>query len=372
MGKDIKGKELGVGISQRRDGLYSGRFVDKNGNRQQRYFKKLQECRQWIADATYQDEHSDIRDIGNLSLDAWFDIWYEMNRENFRYNTLKTRKRRYEHDIKPIIGHMLVTEIKTIHCQNVMISLKGRYSKSTLSQTRSLMKILFDYALDNEVISSNPVTRKVKVIGGMDERTARILTLQEQKKLIACLDGYSFKNQYLFILNTGLRCGEMIALTWDDVDFTSRKVSINKTATVIASDSQVVVNPPKTKSSIREVPLTQEALKILKAQKKRRVINIENSMYVFAGEDGEIVSNQNYSRTLSYICRKNGIEPISMHSLRHTFATRCIEAGMKPKTLQAILGHSTLAMTMNKYVHTTDEEKFKELERIEHVFSSVV
>lgn len=372
MGKDIKGKELGIGISQRKDGLYSGRFVDKNGKRQQRYFKKLQECRQWLADATYRDEHSNILDIGNVSLDAWFDIWYEMNKENFRYNTLKARKRRYEHDIKPIIGHMLVTEIKTIHCQNVMLSWKGKFSKSTLSQTRSMMKILFDYAMDNGIITSNPVTRKVKVVGGMEEHAARILTLQEQKELMMCLDNYSYRNQYLFVLNTGLRCGEMIALTWDDVDFSGRKVSINKTATVIASNGQVIVNPPKTKSSIREVPLTQEALRILREQKKRKVINMENARYVFTGTDGEIISNQTYSRTLSYICKKNGIEPITMHSLRHTFATRCIEAGMKPKTLQTILGHSTLAMTMNKYVHTTDNEKHRELERIEHVFSSVV
>ncbi len=370
MGKDRKGKELGVGISQRKDGLYSGRFVDKNGKRQQKYFRKLQECRQWIADATYQDKHSDIQNISSLSLNAWFDIWYEMNEGNFRYNTLKARKRRYEHDIKPIIGDMPVTKIKTIHCQNVMLSLKGKFSQSTLSQTRSLMKILFDYALDNEIINSNPVTRKVTVAGGTEGRETRVLTKQEQSKLISCLNHYSFRNQYLFVLNTGLRCGEMIALTWDDVDFNGRKVSINKTATVISSNGQIIINPPKTKSSVRDVPLTQEALKILKEQRKRNIIDIENSKYVFTGKDGEIVSNQNYSRTLSYICKKNGMEPISMHSLRHTFATRCIEAGMKPKTLQTVLGHSTLAMTMNQYVHITEDEKFKELERIQYALSS--
>lgn len=367
MGKDIRGKELGVGISQRKDGLYSGRFVDRNGKRQQKYFKKLQDCRRWIAEAVYQDEHSDIRNTGSLSLDAWFELWYEMNRENFRYNTLKARRRRYEHDIKPIIGHMPIAEIKTIHCQNVMLSLQGRFSKSTLSQTRSLMKILFDYALDNEAIRLNPVNRKVKVIGGTEENTARVLTIQEQNKLTACLAHYSFRNQYLFVLNTGLRCGEMIALTWEDVDFNGRKIRVNKTAAVISSDGQVIVNPPKTKSSVRDVPLTQEAFRILQEQKKRSAVNIENSKYVFTGNNGKIVSNQNYSRTLSYICKKNGIEPISMHSLRHTFATRCIEAGMKPKTLQTILGHSTLAMTMNQYVHTTEDEKFKELERVQHV-----
>lgn len=370
MGKDIRGRELGVGISQRKDGLYSGRFVDKYGKRRQRYFKKLQECRQWIADATYQDEHSALSDIGNVSLDAWFDIWYEMNKENFRYNTLKARRIRYEHDIKPVIGHMLVTEIRTMHCQHVMLSLKGKFSKSTLSQTRSLMKILFDYALDNGIITSNPVTRKVKEVGGKEARSARTLTMQEQAMLLTHLPEYSFHNQYLFVLNTGLRCGEMIALTWGDVDFAGRKIRIDKTATIVGSHGQAIVNPPKTKSSIREVPLTREAIRILEEQRAQKTGNSENTGYVFTGSGGELVSSQNYSRTLTYICRQIGIEPISMHSLRHTFATRCIEAGMKPKTLQAILGHSTLAMTMNRYVHTTDDEKFKELELVEHSLSS--
>lgn len=374
MGKDIKGKELGVGISQRKDGLYSGRFVDKYGKRRQRYFKKLQECRQWIADATYQDEHSNIENIGNMSLNAWFDLWFEMNKAFYRYNTIEVRKQRYENDIKPIIGDMLVTEIKTIHCQNVMLKMQGKYSKSTMNQTRSLMKILFDYAMDNEIIVSNPVTRKVKAVGGKEEHPARVLTKQEQQSLIAALNGYRFRNQYVFVLNTGLRCGEMIALTWDDVDFKANKITVNKTATVIYRDgnTNVVVNPPKTKSSIRDVPLTNQALSILREQKKRKLVNIENAKYVFVGSDGKLISNQNYSRTLAHICRKNGIAPISMHSLRHTFATRCIEAGMKPKTLQAILGHSNISMTMNRYVHATDDEKYKEMKRIEHIFEVAI
>lgn len=372
MGKDIKGKELGVGISQRKDGLYSARFVDKYGKRRQKYFKKLQECRQWIADATYQDAHSNIADMGNMSLNAWFDIWLKMNQTAFRYNTIEARKDRYENDIKPMIGDMLITEIRTIHCQNVMLKMQGKYSKSTMNQTRSLMKILFDYALDNEVITSNPVTKKVKPVGGREEKDRRVLTMQEQKKLIAALSRCQYRNQYLFVLNTGLRCGEMIALTWGDVDLDNRTIFVNKTATVISSHGDMIINPPKTKSSVRDVPLTNEAICILKEQKRKKGINIENATYVFVGKDGKPVSNQTYSRTLTYICTQNGISPISMHSLRHTFATRCIEAGMKPKTLQAILGHSNITMTMNRYVHTTDDEKHREMERIEHIFSSVI
>ena len=72
MGKDLKGKELGVGITQQKNGLYSARFVDKFGKRRQKRFKKLQECRQWIADATYVDEHSNILQATEIMVDAWF------------------------------------------------------------------------------------------------------------------------------------------------------------------------------------------------------------------------------------------------------------------------------------------------------------
>ena len=75
MGKNLKGKELGVGISQRKDGLYPARFTDKLGKRRQKYFKKLQECRNWIADAQYKDEHGSIDASGDMTVDAWFDYW---------------------------------------------------------------------------------------------------------------------------------------------------------------------------------------------------------------------------------------------------------------------------------------------------------
>ena len=73
MGKDLKGKELGVGISQRKDGLYTARFTGKDGKRKQKYFKKLQECRKWIADAQFEDEHGGINASSDMTVDAWFE-----------------------------------------------------------------------------------------------------------------------------------------------------------------------------------------------------------------------------------------------------------------------------------------------------------
>ena len=91
-----------------------------------------------------------------------------------------------------------------------------------------------------------------------------------------------------------------------------------------------------------------------------KVISVDFSEQVFLCKDGTPTKNSAYDTKLYYYCDKIGIKHFSMHTLRHTFATRCIEAGMKPKTLQMILGHSNIGITMNLYVHVTDDEKAKE------------
>ncbi|MDD6810832.1 MAG: tyrosine-type recombinase/integrase [Lachnospiraceae bacterium] len=125
---------------------------------------------------------------------------------------------------------------------------------------------------------------------------------------------------------------------------------------------------PKSKSGYRTIPLTEEAIRILKDQKEKnkkiKVIPMEFSEYIFLCRKGTPIKNSTYDTALFKICDKVGMKRFSMHVLRHTFATRCIEAGMKPKTLQILLGHSNIGITMNLYVHTTEEEKQKEIELV--------
>ena len=103
MGKDLKGKELGVGICQRKDGLYTARFTGKDGKRRQKYFKKLQECRKWIADAQFEDGHGDINASGDMTVDAWFEYWItEIKAKTVRWSTLSSYKDRYNKNIKEL------------------------------------------------------------------------------------------------------------------------------------------------------------------------------------------------------------------------------------------------------------------------------
>lgn len=370
MGKDLRGKELGVGISQRKDGLYTARFTDKHGKRQQHYFKKLQECRNWLADAQFNDEHGNVLQGENPTVDAWYKYWIDnVKGDNIRYNTNRNYNERYEKNIKPLIGGMLLKDIKTLHCQNVLNQMAVHYSNSVIEHSRLVMWAMFDSALENGLLEKNPVSKSVKCTSGKKPKETRVLTKEEQKKFLKTVEGTGNYNQYALILQTGLRAGELIGLRWSDVDFESKVLHIRRTMECRNSSLGWKVGEPKTSNGFRDIPLTKEAIVILKNQREKnkqlKVIPMEFSDSVFLGKDGTPIKNNAYDTNLLYYCGKAGIPRFSMHALRHTFATRCIESGMRPKTLQIILGHSNIGITMNLYVHVTDDEKSREVQNIE-------
>ena len=366
MGKDLKGKELGVGIVQQANGLYVARFTDKHGRRQSKRFKKLQECRQWIADATYIDEHTDIENATDMLVDAWFEYWISVKKKTVRPNTVRNYTERYERNIKAVIGKKLLTEIKPIHCQKIFSDMADDgYRTTTIYQTRIALYNMLEFAKENDVIINNPCKKSVKSDMGKPSDKKEALTIETQKKFLEGATGQSYENQYRFILQTGLRTGELVGLKWEDIDFESKTLTIQRSMEFRYKVGEWRVGPPKSKSGYRTIPLTDEAIRILKAQKEKnrkiKVIPMEWSEQVFLCRKGEPVKNSTYDTALFKICDKVGIKRFSMHVLRHTFATRCIEGGMMPKTLQKILGHSNIGITMNLYVHITEEEKLKEI-----------
>lgn len=372
MGKDIKGKELGVGISQRReDGLYVGRYTNKCGKRIQKLFSKLQECRQWLADSKYQDEHGNIDIPGEMLVDAWFDYWISIKKRIAKPNTIRNYTERYNRNIKPVIGNKTLCSVNPIHCQKIMTNMADEgYRTSTIYQTRIALYNMLDYAYQNNVIIKNPCNRMVSSNIGKPSEKKEALTLQNQRLFLKTIRGNTYEYQYRFLLQTGLRTGEMIGLKWSDIDFEKRTLTVNRSMEYRYSVGEWRIGEPKSKSGYRTVPLTQEAIELLKKQKKKnnsfQNILIEWVDFVFLCKKGTPVKNSTYDTMLFKLCDKAKIPRFSMHVLRHTFATRCIEAGMKPKTLQTILGHSNIGITMNLYVHSTEDEKLKEIDRIEN------
>lgn len=369
MGKDLKGKELGEGIYQQQNGTYCARFVDRTGKRKAKRSKKLQEVRQWLADAIYIDEHSDLDQANDMLVDSWFDYWISIKKKTVRPNTVRNYTERYERNVKGVIGKKLLTEVKPIHCQKIFSDMAEEgYKTTTIYQTRITLYNMMDFAKENDVIVNNPCKKSVKSDMGKPSEKKEALTIEVQKKFLEGAKGQSYENQFRFILQTGLRTGELVGLKWDDIDFENRTLTISRTMEYRYKVGEWRVGPPKSKSGYRTIPLTNEAIRILKAQKEKnskiKVVKLEWADQVFLCRKGEPVKNSTYDTALFKICDKVGIKRFSMHILRHTFATRCIEAGMMPKTLQKILGHSNIGITMNLYVHITEEEKQKEIDLV--------
>ncbi len=250
-----------------------------------------------------------------------------------------------------------------------------RYANLVIEHSRLDMWMMFDSAVENELLAKNPVTKSVKCMSRRKPKEMRALTIEEQKLFLETVKDTSNYNQYALLLQTGLRTGEMIGLRWLDVDFENRALHIRCTMEYRYSVGEWGIGEPKTKNSVRDVPLTQEAIDILKNQKEKlkslkvRLIEFKDSVFLY--RDGTPTKNSAYDTKLFYYCDKAGIPRFSMHVLRHTFATRCIESGMRPKTLQIILGRSNIGITMNLYVHVTNDEKAKKIQSVEKMLKII-
>lgn len=366
MGKDLKGKELGKNLSQEKGGCYVARFTDKFGIRQSKRFKKLQEARKWLADSTYLDEHSNMNAPQSMTVDSFFEFWIETKAKMSKNSTAEAYTIRYYKNIQPEIGSKKITDIKLVQCQMIINKMiDAGYGNSTISLTCSVLRGLFDYAVECDIIMKNPCNIKMKKTVGKPKKDREALTKTEQMLFLKALEGNVYENQFRFILQTGLRIGELIGLKWEDVDFKNRTIKIRRAMKYSESKKEWRIETPKSDAGYRTISLTDEAVGILKRQQKKnasnKVIELDSRDYVFISNKGTHISVSTYDSALVRICKMANIKKFSVHILRHTFATRCIEAGMKPKTLQTIMGHSSIGITMNLYVHTTDEEMFNEM-----------
>ena len=312
-----------------------------------------------------------------MTVDAWFEYWIENIKEKtVRWNTLRSYKVRYEKNIKDVIGKMTIRDVKPMHCQNVLnIMDNNEYAGGSMERTKITMSSMFSDACENGIISVNPITKSVKCPQKENVNT-RVLTLDEQEKFLSTAKNSINYNHFLYILQTGVRSSELRGLKWSDIDFKNRIIHIRRNVTYDSDNNKFIVGELKTNSGYRDIPMTGIACELLtnikrNNAKKTNVLSFEFADNIFLNSNNRLIPNSNYDSYLEKICNKAGIEKISMHTLRHTFATRCIESGMKPKTLQKILGHANISMTMDLYVHVTEDEKEKEMQKFEQMYGAV-
>ena len=253
---------------------------------------------------------------------------------------------------------MLLTDVRPMTCQMILNDCMNQDDASgSMAKVRCIMKEMFEAAIENQMISTNPITSSVKY---RQDKPAerRVFTKEEQKEFKKFCKNSVYGDAFIFILNTGLRIGELTALKWTNVDFEDKSIYIDATAFLNNTTKEIEENSPKSFAAYRTIPLTQEALNILlKIKKQQRGHKLS---YVFYNSNGSRIIEKDANKALKRIVKgKMGIEDrFTPHSLRHTFATRCAEAGVKPNILQTLLGHERIATTMDLYVHTMKDELY--------------
>ena len=389
MGKNLKGKECGKGIYQRKDGLYHARFVDKAGKRHEKYFGTVPEARNWIEEAKYADKHDGVFVPTETTVDEWFEFWIENIVGDLAPNTLRNYRERYKFNIQPIIGKMVIANVKPMHCKKVLLQMDEDYAGSTIRQAYITMGTMLKAALMNDLIPKHPMNgvRYTKPVRAKDD--IHFLTREEQRIFLQIAKRSHNYHQYALILETGLRTGELIGLTWDAINFERRTLTVNKTLEYRHKQVYWRAGPPKTPHSYRTIPLTDRAYEILKeiwdnrGNRKESPLLSQTLEYIDrrTGATSQLVmkdlvfinwrtgapaKNSSYDTHLYKLCDEAGIKHFCMHALRHTYATRAIEAGMQPKVLQKLLGHASIKTTMDRYVHVTTDSMDQAIKQFEN------
>lgn len=204
-----------------------------------------------------------------------------------------------------------------------------------------------------------------------ERQDIEVLTLANQRQLMSYVkEHFTFLNLGIFIcLNAGLRIGEVCALQWDDIDVASGVIHVGKTIQRIyivdgqEKYTELIIDKPKTKNSIRDIPMTRDLLSLIRPLKK-----IVRGDYYVLTNSAAPTEPRTYRTYFNKLQKELGLPKMRFHGLRHSFATRCIESKCDYKTVSVLLGHSNISTTLNLYVHPNMEQKKKCIDAMGKMF----
>ena len=356
-------RSKGEGSITQLGGRYQARITtgyDENGKQKRRakYFGTKKEAIDWPHQVKEDKACGEIETASQMMFVDWFNIWLtEYKKLSVRPSTYRCYQSAANLWIVPnFAGYRLMDMRHDIVQQYVNNLCEGMLSYSSVMKVFNLLKGALNQAQLNGMIVANPAENAVLPKKGA-KRPMRVLTPEEQHRFIEVAQKMHFGECFTLILGTGIRIGEAISLTWDDVDLDNGTISINKTVTSVDTGTGYVygVGPPKTKAGYRQIPLLDCLVSMLKRKKQAQQPNAEKLL--FPGPDGKLCHAINARWWFTKITRQAGITGVGQHTLRHTFATRGLENGIDLKIMQELLGHSSIRMTADTYTHVLPDMK---------------
>lgn len=249
--------------------------------------------------------------------------------------------------------------------QFVFKKLKEGLSQKSVKDILIVLKMILRYGAKHNLMEHRQI--EIRFPTERERQEVEVLSKANQRKIMEFVkNNFTFQNLGIYIcLSAGLRIGEVCALTWNDIDAEQGVIYVNKTIQriylvgEIEKRTEVIIDTPKSKNSIREIPMTKELLRMVKPLKK-----VVNSSFFVLTNSAAPTEPRTYRNNYKRLMKQLDIPALKFHGLRHSFATRCIESNCDYKTVSVLLGHSNISTTLNLYVHPNMEQKKRCIEQM--------
>lgn len=355
-------------IRQRKTGLWEGRYTaghDKNGKSVSKsvFGKTRKECQQKLKQAIEESQGLVIRPERDYTVAQWLEVWFEVySKPNIRPGTANYYDNYIRNHIIPAIGDIKLAKLTGIDIQNMYNKQRtgGRVQRyenmkdkglsvRTIRGIHMLLHEALQQAVKEMIIPRNPCD--TCTIPKLEKKEMNIIPTEKIGCYLQAARNAGVEPMFYLELSSGLRRGELLALTWDDVDVERCIINVDKQVGRI--NGEIVVSQPKTPSSIRKVMVPRKAIDLLLEEREKH----PDCPYVFmSNRTGGMVDPNSVGRIHKRLLKDAGIDGrIRFHDLRHTFTTICLENGADVKTVSAMLGHTSSSFTLDQYGHLTPQ-----------------
>ena len=343
------------------------------GKTQQEVKKKLEEYKKEMLLGTISSDDK-------ITVSEWYHTWlFDYRIKDLKPKSFEKYEGIYRNYIKDSeLGKIKLKDLRATHIQRYYNKLQDTKPISTIKGINTRLKPCLGEAEKQGYIQKN-YCKMVTLPKDNNKKTIQVLTQQQQKLFIEAIKGHKLEMLFLIALGTGLRLGELLGLKWSDIDFNTGILTVNRTLSRVKNQTtgkyEIIEQTPKTKNSNRTIPIPNDILNKLKEHKKnqskQRLFVGEgyiNNNYVFTDDIGNPIDDKRPGRNLKSTLVKLSIEPIKFHALRHTYATRLFEANVPPKTVQVLMGHYDISITMDIYTHVMEDTKLEAIEKLNNIF----
>ncbi|WP_241313483.1 tyrosine-type recombinase/integrase [Elizabethkingia anophelis] len=292
------------------------------------------------------------------------DLWKIDKKQYVKKSSLSAYTLLIENHLLPNFGNKIAIEEADVQ-SFVFQKLETGLSHKTIKDILIVLKMILKFGAKNKWLQYTPFD--IQFPTEREKHNIEVLTKTDQKKIMNYIqEHFTFRNLGVYIcLSAGMRIGEVCALTWEDIDTDNGIISVNRTIQRIyviedgTRRTELILDTPKTKNSIREIPISKDLLRILKPFKK-----IVNQSFFVLTNDAKPTEPRTYRSYYKNLMKELKMPELKFHGLRHSFATRCIESNCDYKTVSVLLGHSNISTTLNLYVHPNMEQKKKAIEQM--------